>query len=342
MKVGIWLPIFGGWLRNREQENMSASFDYNKQVAQIADKLGFHTILVAELNLNDIKGVDEPCLEAWTTVSALAAVTENIRLMAAVRPGYRLPAVLAKMAANIDHISQGRFEINLVSAWWREEMEMYAGEWLDHSVRYQRSAEFIDVLQGLWQKDHWSYQGQFYQVKDCVMQPKPVQAGGIPIYAGGESDQGRDLIASRCDSYLMHGDAVEVIAENIRDMQQRRAKLSKPELTYGMAAYMICRDTEEEARQELAAITNVHASAKALHSYQDFVSQSQLRTKISIEDYSVSNRGLRPGLVGTAEQIVARLKAYEAAGLDLVLIQCSPMLEDLERIGTKILPHFSS
>lgn len=342
MKVGIWLPIFGGWLRNREKENMSADFDYNKKVAQMADQLGFHTILVAELNLNDIKGVDEPCLEAWTTVSALAAVTERIRLMTAIRPGYRLPGVVAKMAANIDQISKGRFEINLVSAWWREEMEMYAGEWLDHSFRYQRSTEFLDVLQGLWRQDYWSYQGQFYQIKNCVLQPKPLQANGIPVFAGGESDEGRELIASRCDSYLMHGDSLEVIADHIQDMKKRRTQYDKDDLNFGMAAYMICRETEAEAQAELQAITNVNSSAKALHSYQDFVSQSQLRTKITLEDYAVSNRGLRPGLVGTPEQILEKLAKYRAVGLDLLLIQCSPMLEDIELIGKKVLPQLSS
>jgi FMNH2-dependent dimethyl sulfone monooxygenase len=341
MKLGIWLPIFGGWLRNRDDEGMSADFQYNQQVAQLADRLGFSTILVAELNLNDIKGREEPTLEAWSTAAALAATTENIRLMTAIRPGYRLPSIVAKTAANCDQIANGRFEINLVSAWWREEMEMYTGEWLEHSTRYQRSTEFLDILKGMWRDDGFSYNGQFYAVKDTVMQPKPVQRPGVPIYAGGESDQGREMIASRCDGYLMHGDELGVIRGSIDDMRQRRAKYSQQPLTFGMAAYMICRDTEAEAEAERQAITNVSQSAKAQHSYDDFVKQSQLRTEISLEDYSVSNRGLRPGLVGTPEQILAKLGQYEQAGVELVLIQCSPMLEELNIIGEKILPQLS-
>ncbi|SMF29790.1 LLM class flavin-dependent oxidoreductase [Pseudobacteriovorax antillogorgiicola] len=341
MKLGIWLPIFGGWLRNRPEEGMSSDFNYSRQVAQKADRLGFSTILVAELNLNDIKGAGEPVLEAWTTISALAAVTDNIRLMAAIRPGYRLPAIVAKMAANIDQISGGRFEINLVSAWWRREMEMYTGSWLDHSSRYSRSSEFIQILQGMWKNgpEGFSLSGDYYQVNEAILSPKPVQVPGIPIFAGGESDAGRNMIAQYCDSYLMHGDEPDHIARNIADMNERRAKFGDKPLSYGMAAYMICRETEEEAERERKSITDVDQSPEARHSYQDFIQQSQLKTKISIEDYSVSNRGLRPGLVGTPEQIIERIKIYESLGLDTLLIQASPMLEELDRIGTAIIPH---
>jgi FMNH2-dependent dimethyl sulfone monooxygenase len=144
--LGIWLPIFGGWLRNVDDEGMPPTFEYNRKVAQAADDAGFSTMLIAELNLNDINGPSHPALECWTTASALAPVTDDIRIMAAIRPGFREPAVTAKMASNIDHISDGRFEINLVSAWWEEEMKMYVGDWLDHDARYQRSAEFVQIL----------------------------------------------------------------------------------------------------------------------------------------------------------------------------------------------------
>jgi len=338
IQIGIWLPVFGGWLRNIADEGMEPTFEYNNRVAQRADELGFNTILVAELNLNDIKGPQAPCLEAWTTVSALAVTTRKIRLMAALRPGFHWPAIAAKMAANIDHISGGRFEINLVSAWWKEEMEMYLGEWLDHSSRYRRSREFLHIMKGLWTQPVFSYEGEFYRLRNCVLEPKPVQKPWPPLYAGGESEEARNMIAAECDAYLMHGDPVEVIAKNIADMRARRACFSDRPLRFGMAAYVICRDTEAEAQEELERITRVRSDLASYHSFKDFVTQSQLRTQLELRDYSVSNRGLRPNFVGTPEQIIERIKAYEAVGLNLILIQCSPMLEELERIGTLILP----
>ena len=108
-------------------------------------------------------------------------------------------------------------------------------------------------------------------------------------------------------------------------------------MTYGMAAYIICRDTEEEAQAELARITDVKETA-GYAGFKDFTTMSQLERELTLRDYSVSNRGLRPNLVGTPQQIAERMQAYADAGLDLFLIQCSPMLEEMERIGTQVLP----
>ncbi|MBI1190492.1 MAG: LLM class flavin-dependent oxidoreductase [Tepidisphaera sp.] len=337
-RIGLWLPIFGAWLRNVPDEGMDWNFDYNKRVAQLADELDFETLLVAELNLNDIKGHDAPVLECWTTIAALAAVTRRVRLMAAIRPGFRLPAIVAKMASNIDHISQGRFELNLVSAWWKEEMQMYTGAWLDHTQRYQRSAEFARVLKGMWSQPVFNFDGAFYKNQAAVLSPKPVQRPGPPIWAGGESDEGREMIARECDGYLMHGDTPEAIGTLIDDMRRRRERLGLAPLKFGMAAYVISRETEREAQQELARITNVHADAKSYETYKAFVSGSKLRTNISLEDYSVSNRGLRPKFVGTPTQIAERVAEYARLGIDLVLAQCSPMHDEVRNIGENLLP----
>src|SRR5256885_13878738 len=118
MRYGYWLPVFGGWLRNVEDEGMSASWDYVKRLAQRSEEIGLDVTLIAELNLNDFKGVDAPSLDAWSTAAALAAVTERIELMVAVSPTFHQPALLAKPAANIDHISYGRLTLTLVSSWW--------------------------------------------------------------------------------------------------------------------------------------------------------------------------------------------------------------------------------
>ena len=116
MRYGYWLPIFGGWLRNVEDENMQPTWDYVSRLARRSEKIGFDITLIAELILNDIKGVDAPSLDAWSTAAALAAVTETLELMVAVRPTFHIPALLAKQAANIDQISGGRVSLNVVSS----------------------------------------------------------------------------------------------------------------------------------------------------------------------------------------------------------------------------------
>src|SRR5215203_4614055 len=121
MRYGYWLPVFGGWLRNVEDEGMEASWSYVKRLAQRSEQIGYDLTLVAELNLNDIKGIEAPALDAWSTAAALAAVTERIELMVAVRPNFHQPALFAKQAANIDNISGGRLSLNVVSSWWADE-----------------------------------------------------------------------------------------------------------------------------------------------------------------------------------------------------------------------------
>lgn len=338
MKYGFWMPIFGGWLRNVEDENMPPTFEYAKEVAQKAEEWGYDTTLVAELNLNDIKGPEADSLEAWSTAAALAAVTDKLEIMTAVRPGFHNPAVTAKMAANIDHISNGRFTLNVVSAWWEEEARQYGGIFTAHDERYERTEEFVDILKGLWTEDTFSYNGKYYKIENTKLSPKPVQKPNPILYAGGESPRGKKMISEYCDAYVMHGGTVEEIKSKVDGMKELRKESGKEEFrSFGMAAYVICRDTEEEAQQELARITDVK-EASGYAGFKDFTTKSELEQKLSLYDYSVSNRGLRPNLVGTPEQIAEKLLQYEEAGLGLVLLQFSPQLEEMERFAKQVMP----
>lgn len=338
MKYGFWLPVFGGWLRNVEDENMPPTFEYAKKVIQSAENWGYDTTLILELYLNDIKGTDKDALEAWTTAAALAAVTEKIEIMAAVRPVYHNPAVTAKMAANIDHISNGRFTMNVVSGWWAEEAKQYNGIFTEHDERYDRTAEFVEVLKGMWTEDTFTYHGKYYNIENAKLEPKPVQRPNPVLYAGGESEKGKQVITQLCDAYILHGHTVEEAQAKISDMKERRSKVnSEPFKSIGMAAYVICRDTEEEAQEELKRITTID-DLSGYAGVKDFTSNSQLEQQLKLQDLSVSNRGLRPNLVGTPEQIAKQILAFEKAGVDLLLLQCSPQLEELERFSKQVMP----
>jgi FMNH2-dependent dimethyl sulfone monooxygenase len=338
VRYGYWLPVFGGWLRNVDDEKMEASWPYVKRLAQRSEQIGFDVTLIAELNLNDIKGVEANSLDAWSTAAALAAVTERIELMVAVRPTFHLPALLAKQAANIDHISGGRVTLNVVSSWWADEAKKYGVSFEQHDDRYARTSEWLDVLDGVWSRDHFSYSGKYYRVADNVLAPKPVAKPRPCIYAGGESSAAKDLIAEKCDAYLMHGDPPERVAEKISDLRARRAKHKNlPLMRFGVAGYAIVRETEREAQDEVRRITDVKQSAAGYANYQQWLAGTQLEQQVSLEDYSVSNRGLRSGLVGTADQVAQRIAAFEAAGVDLVLLQFSPQVEEMERFGKAVI-----
>jgi dimethylsulfone monooxygenase len=109
-------------------------------------------------------------------------------------------------------------------------------------------------------------------------------------------------------------------------------------MEYGMAAYVIVRESEAAAKRELERITNVTEGSAGYHNYQDWLANTQLESRVSLEDYSVSNRGLRAGLIGTAEQVADRIRAYQDAGVGLLLLQCSPQLEEMERFADQVMP----
>ena len=336
MRFGYWLPVFGGWLRNVDDERMDASWAYTRKLAQRSEALGFDLTLIAELFLNDIKGADAPALDAWSTAAALAAVTESLELMVAVRPQYHPPAQLAKQAANIDQISNGRLALNVVSAWWADEARRYGVHFDKHDDRYARTAEWLDVVSGAWRESRLTHKGNYYTVDELIVEPKPVRKP--TIYAGGESETAKTLIATKCDAYVMHGDPVEHIAPKVADMRRRRELAGGVAMEYGMAAYVIVRDSAEEAERERARITNVDVGSAGYHNYQDWLANTQLEQRVSLEDYSVSNRGLRAGLVGTAEQVADRIRAYSEAGVGLLLLQCSPQMEEMERFSETVMP----
>ncbi len=346
MRYGYWLPVFGGWLRNVDEEGMAASWDYVRRLAQRSEELGYDITLIAELLLNDIKGINAPSLDAWSTAAALAAVTEKLELMVAVRPSFHPPAILAKQAANIDRISNGRLALNVVSAWWKDEARRYGAAFDEHDDRYARTKEWLEVVDGAWREKKLNYEGKVYRVEDLVLEPKPVSRPGRPrptIYAGGESDAAKMLISRQCDAYVMHGDPPERIAPKVADMKARRERASEelgvdlPPLHFGMAAYTIVRDSEREVKDEIDRITNVSIGSAGYDNYRDWIANTKLEQQVSVQDYSVSNRGLRAGLVGTPEQVAERVNEFSEAGLDLLLLQSSPQLEEMERFASVLM-----
>jgi dimethylsulfone monooxygenase len=340
MRFGYWMPIFGGWLRNISDEGMPVSWPYVRDLAVASEKHGFGLTLIAELNLNDIKGHRAPSLDCWTLAPALAAVTERLELMLAVRPNYHSPSLTAKSLSTLDTIAPGRLSLNVVSSWWRDEAAQYGAPFDQHDARYARTQEWLEVVSGLLREDTVTHHGPLYDLEGAVVEPKPSRVP--PVYMGGESPKAKEIISRYADAYVMHGDPPEVIAGKIADMKARREQAGGAPLTFGVAGYVICRDTGAQAKAELDRILDVRASAQAYASYQDFVAGSQLESRVSVEEYSVSNRGLRTGLIGTPDQIIERLQAYEQAGVGLMLLQFSPQHEEMARFGQQVISQYQA
>ena len=135
----------------------------------------------------------------------------------------------------------------------------------------------------------------------------------------------------------MHGDSPEHVAAKIADMRERRDRYGLPPMQFGLAGYAFTRGTEKEVKQELDRITDVKQNAKGYQNYQQWLQGTQLEQRMSIEEYSVSNRGLRSGLIGTPGQVQDQIGKFEEAGVNLLLLQFSPQLEEMEQFSESVI-----
>lgn len=338
MRFGYWMPVFGGWLRNVADERMPLTWPYLRDLVVESEASGFDLSLLAELNLNDIKGHRAPSLDAWTLAPAVAAVTQRLELMLAVRPNYHSPSLTAKALSTLSVLAPGRVSLNVVSSWWKDEALQYGAPFDVHDARYARTAEWLGLVQRLLTEDAVTHRGDLYDLHGCIVEPKPER---LPeFYMGGESPKAKEVISRFGTAYVMHGDPPEVIAGKVREMRDRAAEHGKT-FRFGVSGFVIVRDSEAEAQEELARVLDVQSSPDAYASYQDFVAGSQLESQVSLEEYSVSNRGLRAGLVGTPAQVSERIRAYEEAGVDLMLLQFSPQREEMARFGREVIASYT-
>jgi FMNH2-dependent dimethyl sulfone monooxygenase len=220
------------------------SFAIARDVLVRGDELGYDYTLVAERFLG-------PDLEAWLLTAALAPLTKRIRLLTAIHPGLIAPQIAAKMGASLDRISHGRFHLNLVSGWWKDEWEMYGGRWLeDEHERYLREEEYIRVVKGLWTQDSFSFEGCYYQLHEASSPIKPVQQPYPPLFAASRTELGKELLAREADwwfpgygydfrDWRSNLDRVEA---QIKDMRERAARYGR-HLRFGISVQVLCAPT---------------------------------------------------------------------------------------------------
>jgi alkanesulfonate monooxygenase SsuD/methylene tetrahydromethanopterin reductase-like flavin-dependent oxidoreductase (luciferase family) len=332
MRIGFWPPVYGNWIMSDDQALCDASFAHTRETTLLAERVGFDTLLIAEHFINP-QGAAMDQLDAWTSAAALAALTQRIEIIAAVKPGLRAPGVVAKMAANIDQISNGRFGVNLVSAWWPPEYEMLGAQALTHDDRYVRASEYISIIKGLWSSDDFSYQGTYYTVTNATIAPKPVRKPYPTIYAGGESEAGKELAASVADVYLLNGRPMEELAAIVSDMERRAAARGR-QLRYGIAGFVICRDTEEAAQREFARLAGLKRGKVVGGDPQTVMHRNKPSAPLRVG----INGGTDAGFVGTRHQIAERMRNMFALGIETFLLQFHPTREELERFGSEVMP----
>jgi len=341
-----FIPVSGdGSYLGSDIGHRPADFHYLKQIAQAADRLGYGGVLIP---------VGSHCEEPWITAAALATCTERLRLLAALRPGTATPTHFARQAAAIDRISDGRFLVNLVAGGDGREL---AGDgiFLSHDERYAHAAEFLSVFQRLIAGETVDFAGRYVKVEGARLLFSTVQRR-LPIWFGGSSDPALDLAAEQTDVYLTWGEPLVQVAEKVAAVRARAAARGR-KVRFGLRIHLIVRETAEEAwsaANKLIANLSDEAIAAAQRKFaaeSDSVGQQRMtalhrggrRDRLEVAPnlwagIGLVRRGAGTALVGDPKTVAARLREYQALGIDTVIASGYPHLEEAYKVAELLFP----
>lgn len=353
MKLLWFLPTHGDsrYLGTAEGAR-EVDYDYLRQIAQAADRLGYYGVLTP---------TGRSCEDPWVVTSSLIGATKNLRFLVAVRPGLHQPSLAARMAATFDRLSGGRLLINLVTGGDASEL---AGDGVatSHAERYEASTEFIRIWREIIARGHtgeaYDFEGKHLYVKGAKLLYPSIQQPHPPVWFGGSSDAAHDLAANHAETYLSWGEPPEDVRKKFDDVRARAAKQGR-KLKFGVRLHVIVRETEEEAwaaAENLISRLDDDTIARAQGSFAKMDSEGQRRmaalhkqgggrsrADLEISPHLWAGVGLVRGGAGTAivgnpEQVAAKLKEYQEAGAEAFVLSGYPHLEEAYRFAELVFP----
>ena len=317
---------------------------YLKHVAEAADSLGYYGVLIP---------TGKSCEDSWLVAAALATHTQKLRFLVAFRSGLQPPTLAARMAATLDRLSNGRVLINIVTG--GDPVENRGdGLFLDHAARYEVTREFLDIYSRVINNETVDYQSKHMQVEGAQILFPTVQPGGPPLYFGGSSPEAIDVAVNQIDKYLTWGEPPAQVAEKIAAVRER-AKATGRQITFGIRLHVIVRETAAEAWAAAdRLISHVDeetiTAAQNVFSRMDSVGQQRMnalhqgrRDRLEVSPNLWAGGGLVRGgagtaLVGDPEQVAARIREYQALGIDSFILSGYPHLEEAYRFAELVMP----
>ncbi len=345
LRLGIWALVHGNRAALSDpDEPYDASWERNRRLILEAEHLGFDCTLVAQHTANPHR-IDLDQLEAWTSAAAMAALSSRIEIIAAIKPMLYHPVVLAKMALQIEHISRGRFAINLVNAWNRAEIEKAGILFREHDERYAYGREWLAVVEPLMRGEAVSFDGQYFTVRDYALRPADPYRARPRIYIGGESQPARALAADMGDVWFINGQPLPDVRALIDDVaaRPRPGRLRDAPLRFGLSAFVIARETEAEAHAvyrhllALAAKDAPHRAVQAANT-DDRVVMKQTMAKFESVG---TNGGTAAGLVGSYDNVAERIIRFHEAGIETLLLQFQPFEAEMQRFAKYLMPRLA-
>ena len=317
--------------------------DYIAQVAKAAELAGFEGALLPT----------GP--EPWIVAAALARETRRIRFLVAFQATWTLPAYAAQQAAILQHLSHGRLDWNIITG-GNPASQRAQGDFLEHDQRYRRTGEFLDIIQGLWEQETFSYEGQVYQLENGSLPPGLRDERKPGVYFSGFSEPALDVAAKHADVYLNWAEPLDKLQPHMDRVRERAAQQGR-EVRFGLRVDLFARETEEAAwrdlRRQFDAVGNRGSNeAKAFVGGSDSVGaarQTAYHQNVDrFEDliigpnlwagFAKAKPGPTVGLVGSHENVAERLAEYRDAGFSTFILASNPHLEEALRIGQEVLP----
>jgi dimethylsulfone monooxygenase len=330
MEFGIWLPVYGGWLRSLDAPT-APDVASCLAIAQQAEALGFDFLYASENLLNCIHGPSESVADAWSILAAIAAVTSKVGLCGAVKPGFRSPFLVARMLDTLSKIAERRLGMNIVCGWWKEEFDLSGVDWLDHDGRYDRAAAFLRSLYGLYQPP--AIVREAAEPGDGVEIDRSPGYGldksALPeVWIAGHSDRAVQMAAEWGHCLFLNGMSDDELKRRIETVRQEANGWGRGILV-AANAYVIATETAEQARQRWKSVI-ARRNSSTIDFFRKVISSSGAAAwaRLGEEQMVDSNAGFELGLIGSFEDIRQRVPKLQALGLNRIVCQFDDPMRD--------------
>ncbi len=342
-RYGVWANIHGTFASlSHPDDPVDASWERVRDQILLAERLGFHSTLIAQHTMNPL-GDELDQLEAWTAAAAVAALTERIEIIAAIKPSVIHPTILAKQALGIEAISGGRFSLNVVNAWWKPDLERSGIGMLPHERRYAYGTEWLHIVRRLMTGERTSFAGEFFQIDDFVLRPPSRWRARPTIYMGGESTPARDLAAAEADVLFLNGQDPTIATALMADVARRDRRGVAP-LRFGLAGFVVAASTDAAADEILHYQWELDRRDKAgagnmMNRFMEQVDQNSVMWRnLNERPHIGPNGGTAAGLVGSYDTVAKRIRDWCERGIETFMLAFQPLEGGMELFAREIMP----
>ncbi len=325
---------------------LRADWQSTLTLAQLADEMEFEALVPVGRwkGFGGVTNFNGAGFEPYTWAAAIGALTKYSAVFATSHVPTVHPIMAAKQAATIDHVTGGRFALNIVTGWFLPEIEMFGAPQMDHDLRYDCAIEWLEVIKRLWTEDEeFDFEGRYYRIKKGILAPKPIQAPYPAVMNAGGSEKGRHFAAKFCDVafVIFDPDDETSAAARVKSYRELAQREYRRDIELWTAAYVVCGETEKDARDFFDYY---------VHQKGDWVAATNLvetmginaktlppETLRSMKAHFIAGWGGYP-LVGTREQIVEKLGRLAAMGLNGAVLSWPRYIDGMRQFKQEILP----